>query len=288
VKTEFGWHVIKLEAIAAGSQKSFDESRAELETEYRRTEAEKQFGDMQEQLDTLAFEAGGNLQQVAEKLKLTLKQLPDYTRTAQDVPFAGNAKVIEAAFDPEMISGQKIRVVETGEGQVVALRVASHQVPQERPLAEVRDQVVPALKAELAQAQAASTAAELVKQLEGGAAWADAAKPWATGPAETNGLAPRFVRRADPGAPADITAAAFKAGRPAGKPRYGQVKLTTGDVAVWAAVSSKLGSNSDLTADQRIAILRDSRDRSAYGDATLYVSALRATAEVKSDPKLFE
>jgi peptidyl-prolyl cis-trans isomerase D len=288
VKTEFGWHVIKLERIEAGSQRSFDEVRAELETEYRRAEAEKLFGDLQEQLDTASFEAGGNLQQVADRLKLPVKVLPDFTRSSKDVPFAGNARVIEAAFDPEMTAGSKIRVVETGEGLVAAIRVAAHEPPQERPLADVREAVLQAMRTEMALPQAASTAAALVQQLDGGTAGGEAARGWATGPAETNGLAPRFVRRDDPAAPKDIVTAAFKAGRPEGKPRYGSVKLSTGDVAVWAAMSMKPGSNSDLTAEQRVALLRDVRERIAYSDASVYIGALRATAEVKSDPKLFD
>ncbi len=69
VRSEFGWHVIRLDEVEAGAQKSFEEVRAEIEPEARRAAVETLFGDLQEQLDTEAFEAAGNLSQVAGKLE---------------------------------------------------------------------------------------------------------------------------------------------------------------------------------------------------------------------------
>ena len=48
-KTEFGYHVIRLEGIQAGHGSSFDEARAELEAEFRRDRAADLFGETQEQ-----------------------------------------------------------------------------------------------------------------------------------------------------------------------------------------------------------------------------------------------
>ncbi len=57
VRTEFGWHVIKLEAIDPETTRPFEDVRAELEPELRRNRVEDAFGKLQDQLDTLAFEA---------------------------------------------------------------------------------------------------------------------------------------------------------------------------------------------------------------------------------------
>ena len=81
VKTQFGWHVIRLDEIRAGRQRTLEEVRPELEAEYRRSEAEKQFGDRQERLETLAFENGGSLEPVSKALSAPIKSVADYTRS---------------------------------------------------------------------------------------------------------------------------------------------------------------------------------------------------------------
>jgi peptidyl-prolyl cis-trans isomerase D len=43
VKTQFGYHILKLVGIQEASTKTFEQSKADLEAEYRRTEAERQF-----------------------------------------------------------------------------------------------------------------------------------------------------------------------------------------------------------------------------------------------------
>src|ERR1700677_1935640 len=47
VKTQFGYHILKLEVIRPTAVKTFEQSRADLETDYRRTQAEKLFNDAQ-------------------------------------------------------------------------------------------------------------------------------------------------------------------------------------------------------------------------------------------------
>src|SRR5271166_3286187 len=39
VKTQFGYHILRLDAIQAASEKTFEQSRADIEAEFRRTEA---------------------------------------------------------------------------------------------------------------------------------------------------------------------------------------------------------------------------------------------------------
>jgi peptidyl-prolyl cis-trans isomerase D len=63
--------------------RSFDDVRAELEPEYRRSQVDKSFGDAQERLDTLAFEAGNDLGSVATKMGLPLKRIESYTRAGE-------------------------------------------------------------------------------------------------------------------------------------------------------------------------------------------------------------
>jgi len=284
VKTEFGWHVIKLEAVAEESARSFDEVRAELEPELRRTQVEKAFGDAQEELDTLAFEASGDLAAVATKMNLPLKRVLGVTR-AGSVELAATPQLIEAVFSPDVLAGRELRTVELAPGRVVALGVSAHTPASARPLEEVRAQVVEAARLAEAGKLAAARAAEIAAELSNGAAWDVATAKWRK---DASTQAPKSVRRDDVSIPAEIREAAFRAKAPADKPRYGVAELGNGDSGVWTVTGVERGQLAALPADQRKQEHDAARDRSAMSDAMVYITSLRANADVDVNPQVFE
>ena len=50
VKSQFGYHLIKLEEIQPGEAKPFEAVRAELDSQYRQERAGELFGDRQEDM----------------------------------------------------------------------------------------------------------------------------------------------------------------------------------------------------------------------------------------------
>jgi peptidyl-prolyl cis-trans isomerase D len=288
VKTDFGWHVIKLEGIEAGEVRSYEDVRGEIEPEYRRAESERLFGNLQDQLDTDAFEAGGDLQRVADALALPIKSENGFTRSAGGA-LGRVPALITAVFDPDVLNGSQLRTVELAPGRVVAIKVVAHEPPREKPLDEVRAEVVGALEADTARQGASERAEALVGELRAGAEWSALARPWipreATDPTSAT---LRFIGRGEAAVPREITAATFKAGEPAGKPIYGTTKLATGDTAVWTVTYVKPGSPASLSPADRAQTMQEARDKSAMHDASVYVTALRSTAEVNVNPQLFE
>jgi len=287
VRTQFGWHVLKLEGIEASATPSFEEMRPQLETEYRRAESEKLFGDLQEQLDTQAFEASGDLQRVADALALDIRSVEGFTRQGGAL---GNApELIAAVFDPEVVNGSQLRTVEIAPGQVIALKVVAHDPPRDRPLDEVRDQVAAAYALEQARKLAGERATALVAELRAGADWNGAAEQWipkdVTDPSSAR---LRFIRRDAPAVPPGIVTAAFKAGEPDGQPLYGTATLATGDAAVWTVTYVRPGSPSTLSPAQRVAALRETREQYSFRDTSAYIAQLRSEAEVEVNPQLFQ
>jgi len=288
VRTEFGWHVIKLDGVEAGEVRSFEEVRGEIEPEYRRSESERLFGDLQDQLDTDAFEAGGDLQRVAEGLALEIRTQDGFTR-AGGGPLGNSTALVDAVFEPDVLSGSQLRTIELEPGRVVAIKVVAHDPPREKPLDEVRGEVVAALAVESARQATAARAAALAEELRGGGSWATTAKPWIPAEAtDPTSATLRFVHRGEAAVPAEITAAAFKAGQPAGQPLYGTTTLASGDTAVWTVTYVKPGSPATLSPAERAQAMRTARDRASFQDASVYVTALRSKAEVKVNPQLFE
>lgn len=284
VRSEFGWHVIKLEQIEASQQQSFDEVRAELESEYRRAKAEEQFGDLQEQLDTVAFEASGDLDRVANELALPVKALDDFTRAGGGA-LGASPGLIKAVFEPNVLSGEQLATLQLAPGLVVAVKVVAHAPPRERPLEDVRAQVTEALRTELARELAAARAATLADELRAGADWATVARSWA---AADGGATPRFVGREDAAVPPAVSAAAFKAGSTSGGPRYGSAALAAGDTALWAVRAVMPGTLASLSPQARAEVVQNARMMAAYQDASTYVDHVRAQADVRINPRLFE
>jgi peptidyl-prolyl cis-trans isomerase D len=284
VKTEFGWHVIKLESASPEITRSFEDVRAELEPEFRHAQVERAFGDAQEELDTAAFEAQGDIGAVASKLGLPVKRAERYTR-AGSAKLGATPKVTEAVFSPDVIAGRELRTVELAPGKVVALGVKAHQPASPKPLEEVRAEVVESARLEAAGKLAAARAKEIVAELEQGAAWPGAASRW-TGDAANS--APKPAGRQDPGIPPEVRDSAFRAPPPAGGPRYGVATLANGDTALWTVTSAEKGKLTAKSADDKRAAQDEARDRAAMSDATVYITSMRGSSEIDVNPKLFE
>jgi peptidyl-prolyl cis-trans isomerase D len=282
VKSDFGWHVIKLEEIAEEKSRSFEEVRAELEPEMRRAEVEKAFGDRQEELDTLAFEAAGDLESVATKMGLPVHRVAGFTR-AGGGELGSNPALIEAVFAADTLAGRELRTVELAPGRVVALGVTAHQPAVARPLEEIRPLIVNAARLEQAQKLAAERAAATAKELQSGAAWDDATKAW-----QGAGSGLRLVRRDDMQVPPEVSLAAFRAPVPQGQARYGTATLANGDTAIWRVTAVRPGSLASLSPEEREDEGRRARERAELSDAAAYVTSMRANAEVDVNPQLFE
>ena len=281
VKTQFGWHVIRLEEVAPGKSKSFEELRATLEPEYRKVEAERRFGEKQEKIEQLAFEHSGSLEPVAKSLGLKIVAIPAFQRGLPGNELAANTKVLQAAFSADVLGGQNSRALELAPGNVVVLRAADHQVPEQRSFESVRGLAEDGVRHELAAREAQATAERVAGAVAAGTPWDAALKSVGTLRVE----AAKFVARAEPSVPKEILAAAFSAVPPAaGKAMTGNVRLPGNDVAVWALSAVKPGELKGDGQSER----RQLADTTAGAEFAAYLAALRARADVRFNPSIFE
>ena len=80
MKTQFGYHIIRLDEIQAGKGKSFEEARSELEAQLRRDRATDRFGEIQEQLQSKLAEPGADLDALAQQYKLQPGDVPSFAQ----------------------------------------------------------------------------------------------------------------------------------------------------------------------------------------------------------------
>ena len=163
VKSEFGYHVIRLDDIRQGEVRTFDSVREELEVEYRDVRAEELFFDAAQELDALAFDAFDELASVASDMELPLQTFEGLTRTGTASPFPVSDPAVLTAFSTEVLElGENSRLIEILDDHVAVLRVVSHNQPQEQALEAVRTEIEAELASIAAQGLADAAAAEFL------------------------------------------------------------------------------------------------------------------------------
>jgi peptidyl-prolyl cis-trans isomerase D len=276
VRSRFGYHIIRLEEIKAGSTKGFDEARADVEKAYRREQAERQFFEQAEQLATLTFENPDTLEVAAKQLALSVQESDFFPRTG-GAGIAAQEKVFDAAFSPEVLEERgNSEVLDLGDEHAVVLRVKEHRPAERRKLDEVRSEILSTIQSEKAKAMTEERGKALLKRLQDGE---DRAKLAAAEKLEWKDV-PDLGRRTDQVDPA-VRHSAFRLPRPAGTgPSYGGVALDGGDYALIAVLGVTDGDPAKLTDKER----QDTRERlqRAASDAAWqdFIAGLRANADV--------
>ncbi len=168
IRTQFGYHLIQLEEVRPGTQKAFAEIRDELLEQLQRQAAEDAFYEQAERLDDLALENPGSLALVAEQTGLALQQTEGFTRQGGE-PLGFDADLVAAVFSPAVLDeGENSSLLELGEDRAVVVRVLDHQLPQARPLEDVRAVIEGELRLQKASAMATDQGAAAFARIESG------------------------------------------------------------------------------------------------------------------------
>jgi peptidyl-prolyl cis-trans isomerase D len=281
VKTQFGYHILKLDGIQPPTVKTFEQSKAELETEYKRNEAERLFNNAQDQLADAALQNATDIEVVAKKAGLTVQDIANFTRNDGGGALGKVQAVIDAAFSQDVLDGRLSPIVEVEKGRGVVLRATDHKVPQQKPLEAVRTDVVAAWKKQRGVELAAAAATDAAKRLKAGESWDAVAKSLSvTAPA------PKFISRSDQDVPLEIRTAAFKAPKPTQKSIYENLSLANGDAGVLAFSALREDPNAAIEKDTDIR--RQFAAQIASSEAQSYAAAARADAKVTLNPKAID
>ncbi len=278
VRTEFGFHVIRLEEVRAGEIQPFEAVREELAAETRTREAEDEFYERANRLADAAFDAHDELASVASALDLPLKTAMGYPRTGDSSLFENNAAVVQAAFAEEIVeSGRNSEIVELAEDHVLVLRVTAHHVPMTKPLDEVREQIREELIRERALALAEDAARAFLADIERGG---DPAERAAAHGGVWNAAA--WITRTDEAVPTEVLSAAFGMPKVAGgAPQREILALANGGQAVVVLTGVEAGEPATMTQEERDQRQRQLADQAARAELTAYAGNVSEAAEVR-------
>ena len=286
VKSDFGYHVLKLEEVEAGHVKTFEEAHAEVEADFRKDRAQNIFYDESQKLADQAFSALTELDSVGKALNLPVKTVTGFTREGGG-EFGGEPSVIEAAFSDDVLDRrQNSPLVTVGEDRALVLRVTDHKAAEPRPLESVSAQIREQLKTQRMREAAAAQGAFAMARLQKGEPWASVATAL-----KLTAVGKRFMTRQDTVAPPAIVRSAFLAPNTEfseAKPYFGGVTTDDGNYAVYAVTQVRNADPSKEAATEKSARKRRAEVQSGQGEFAAYVDEAERTTKIVKNDKLFE
>ena len=277
VRTQFGFHIIKLTDVKGSDIPPLAEIRDDLVREMQQDKINELFYEQVEQLTDLSYENPDSLDAAAEALGLEV-QTTDWLDANGGPGIGQYPKVVAAAFSDDVLEGgNNSEPVEVGPNDVIVVRVEERQPEHQAPLEEVRDKVVEALKHELAAEAARSRGDSLMARLkEGGATLEELNNQDYYAFRKAQG-----VTRASGGFNPEVMRKAFALAPPQdGKPVDYGFALSNGDFALIHLAAVTDGDPSELKPEQRTQMLRAYENMFRSMEMEILLLDLRARADV--------
>jgi len=169
VQSDFGWHVIKLNAVSGAKIRPFDEVKSQIETDVRRQRAVQKFAAAADQFQNLVYEQADSLTGVAKAMNVPVQTSPLVTRTQAQAIALGSAKFVQTLFSPESLQSKRnTEAIEVGPNALMAGRIAEYKPSAARPFDEVKDEIRRQLIAKAATESAQKLGREKLALLEQG------------------------------------------------------------------------------------------------------------------------
>ncbi|AXA24362.1 MULTISPECIES: SurA N-terminal domain-containing protein [Pseudomonas] len=273
VRTEYGYHLIKLLGVEAPEVPTFASLKDKLTHELKTQQVEQKFVEVTKQLEDSAFEAS-DLAQPAQELGLKVQTSAPFGREGGE-GITANRSVIQAAFSEEVMDeGANSSALELDPETVVVLRVKEHRKPEQLALEAVSKNIREHLAKEKATAELKAKADKLIAGLRDGsiAKGADQeGQKWKVQEAVT--------RNQEGIDPAELQAA-FRMAKPESKdkPVYGSVVLGDGSLVVLQLKGVNEGAAA--SDEEKVQIRRYLASRAGQQDFAAFRKQLEASADI--------
>ncbi|MDR9865470.1 MULTISPECIES: SurA N-terminal domain-containing protein [Pseudomonas] len=274
VRTDFGYHLIKLLGVEAPEVPTLASLKDKLTRELKAAQVEQRFVEATKQLEDSAFEAS-DLAQPASDLKLTVHTSKPFGREGGE-GVAANRAVVTAAFSTEVIDeGANSTAIELDPETVIVLRSKEHLKPAQLPLESVSAAIRTQLTKEHASAAAKTKAEKLIADLRDGKAPLDKAvdgQSWKATQAATRGQ-----EGVDPA----VLQALFRMPKPAAKdkPTFSSVTLSDGSLMIVRL--NGINEAAAPTEEEKVQYRRFLASREGQQDFAAYRKQLEAQADIK-------
>jgi len=141
VRSNFGYHIVKVTKVVPSTQKSLEEAKPEIVVELKKTKLSNKYTELAETFTNTVYEQSDSLKPAADKLGLTIQTVEGLTRTPNPAvgnPLVNNDKFLKAIFSQDAIANKRnTDAIEVAPTTLVAGRVLEFKPATKRPLAEV-------------------------------------------------------------------------------------------------------------------------------------------------------
>jgi len=275
VQTQFGYHIIKLDAIKPSGVPTFEAVKGKLEEELKKSYASRAYAQDAEEFSNLIYDQPDSLKPVIDKFKLQPQTSAWMTRQGGETPLLNNEKFLRAAFSDNVLKNkQNTEAIEVAPNMLVSARVTAHEPATQRPLTEVEPQIVRTLTQQKATELARSEGETLLGKLRKGES---PSLQWA---------APQTISRERPeGLQPDAARAVFRAD--ASKlPAYAGVEGQGGRFVLYRI--DKVIDNDSIDPQQRKVLAKQLSPLAGQEAFAARLSDLKQKADVKVDEKKIE
>ncbi len=196
VRSDFGFHIIRLTGVRAERVRPIEGVKAEIQAELKREAGTKRYAEAAEAFGNMVYEQADSLKPAAEKWKLEPRQTPWLAKGGKLPPPFDNQKLAAALFGDDGLKNKRnTEAVEVAAGTLVSARVLEHKPAALQPLEAVKGDVEKRLVRDEAVKLAIKDGEEKLGRLAAGQAvdlaWSPARSVSRTSP---QGLPPDAVR----------------------------------------------------------------------------------------------
>ncbi|MEN9534104.1 MAG: hypothetical protein RIQ83_3328 [Pseudomonadota bacterium] len=168
VKSPFGFHVVKLLGVDAAQTKPFADVKADTISRLQADKAKELFFAEQQKMADSSFENPDSLDFTADTMGMKVQSSDYFTQATAPAPL-NDPKVLSVAFSEQLRDDNtNSDVIELADGKALVMHITGHQPRAAKPLAEIKEQVIAAIKHDKASEVARGKAQVLLDKLKAG------------------------------------------------------------------------------------------------------------------------
>jgi peptidyl-prolyl cis-trans isomerase D len=139
VRSDFGFHIIRVTGIRAERVKALADVKTVLAGEIRRETGAAKYAEAAEAFGNMVYEQADSLAPAAEKWKLAVQQTGWLAKTGKLPPPFDNVKLANALFSDDAVKGKhNTEAIEVAPGVLVSARAVEYKAPALQDFAKVK------------------------------------------------------------------------------------------------------------------------------------------------------
>ena len=167
IKTEFGYHLIKLDQVEANSIPSFDEMRGMLSSRISNQKVDALYAQLTERLADITY-SSSDLSEASEALGLNVESLVGVSSESTH-PLFSNRKIQKVLFlDDLVVEKHNSELIEVADGHAVVFRVEAYQEESLQDLDAVKERIRNKLKIAKSSDYAKSVGETFIERVKSG------------------------------------------------------------------------------------------------------------------------